>query len=284
MPAWPPFLPVTDLAPGDTRTREADWTDLSLHTVTSPDDPLFAFAYEQLAAEFAWRGELETRDTLAQRLAWNPANPIDGSALLYRLQLLFRGETCLGLRDHTAILLPEASEVVVHLSHILVTPAERRSGVAGLLRALPISAARDCAAAAGRTGLPITLLAEMEVFDPSKPDSIARSTAYAKAGFRQLPADLGYLQPDFRTCAEIDADGGPSPLPLSIHLRRLGREAETDLPTAEALAALHAVYTVFGTTFRPSDMTPCWRWLAALKATAPARLPLTLPPGLTLPG
>jgi hypothetical protein len=282
MPAWPSFLPLADLAPGDSRTRTADWSDVRLHTVTSAADPLFAFAYDQLAAEFSWRGELETRDTLATRLAWNPARPVNGTALLYRLQLLFRANTCLGLRDHTAILLPNSSEVIVHLSHILVPPAERRSGVAGMLRALPLSAARDCAAAAGQPDARITLLAEMDAYDPAKPDSVARTTAYAKAGFRQLPADLGYLQPDFRSFADIDAHGGPRPLPLSVHLRRLRRETEPDLPAAEALHALRTLYTMFAATFRPADMAPCWQWLAHLEATAPARLPLSLPPGLTL--
>ncbi len=277
MPAWPSFIPITDLAPGDTRTRDTDWTGLRLHAVASPDDPLFAQAYEQLHLEFGWRGELETPETLVQRLAWNPALRVNGCHLLYRLQLLFRDDTCLGLRDHTAILPSAASAVVVHLSHILVPTAYRRSGVAGLLRTLPIVTARECAAAAGRPDLPITLVAEMDPFDPAKPESLARSTAYAKAGYRALPADFGYLQPDFRDFAAIDAAGGPRPLPLQLHLRRLRREHETTLPAAEALATISALYAMYRATFRPADLTPCLDWLARRATTLPATLPLTTP-------
>ncbi len=277
MPPWPSFLPFADLAPGDTRTRETDWTGLRLHVVEHAADPLFDHAYDQLHAEFIWRGELETRETLVERLTWDPAQPVNGCSLLYRLQLLFRGDDCLGVRDHTAIIPEGSNEVFVHLSHVLVPPAHRRSGVAGLLRALPIETARTCAAAIARPDLPITLLAEMDPFDPTKPDSVARTTAYAQAGYRALPADFGYLQPDFRAFAAIDAAGGPRPLPLQFNLRRLGREEQTTLPAAEALAAVHALYAMYGATFRPADMHPCLDWLARRAATLPPTLPLLAP-------
>ena len=81
-------------------------------------------------------------------------DPSAGSALAYELLVVRRGGEVAALRDHTAVVRldgsgrPGPGPVVVHLSHAFVEPPHRGSGLAGWLRALPLQAARRCAAAA----------------------------------------------------------------------------------------------------------------------------------------
>jgi hypothetical protein len=174
------------------------------------------------------------------------------------------GDDFVAVRDHTVILDREGRGAVVHLSHNLIAPAARRTGLAGWMRALPIATARECLAAhgdsnGGKNGLPpgarITLVAEMEHHTPGRDDELARLLAYEKAGFRKIdPARLAYHQPDFRSPAEIDAAGGPHPLPFQLILRRVGREHERVISGEEARRLARALYEIYGFHFRASDM------------------------------
>ena len=177
-----------------------------------------------------------------------------------------------GVRDHTAILEPDGRGVIVHLSHNLIAPPARRTGLAGWMRALPIAAARECLATnginnGGKDSSPkggkdslssnarITLIAEMEHHVPDHPHEMARLQAYEKAGFRKIdPTRVNYHQPDFRTPAEIDAGGGPHPLPLQLIVRRVGREHERVISGGEARRLARALYEIYGFHFRASDM------------------------------
>jgi hypothetical protein len=79
--------------------------------------------------------------------------------------------------------------------------------------------------------------------------------SYQRAGFVKVdPSVVTYHQPDFRPPAEIDAAGGPLPLPFALILRRVGREAETSISGAELRAAVHALYTMYSLEFREKDM------------------------------
>src|SRR5262249_28358380 len=76
-----------------------------------------------------------------------------------------------------------------------------------------------------------------------------------KAGFVKVdPARVHYHQPDFRPSAEIDASGGPQPVPFQLILRRVAREGERTMLIAEVRRGVRALYTMYRPQFRPQDM------------------------------
>jgi hypothetical protein len=152
----------------------------------------------------------------------------------------------------------------VHLSHVLVEPRLRGSGLAGWLRALPLQTARECAAAAGAASpREVTLVAEMEHADGT-PAVATRLRSYERAGFRAIDSStFRYHQPDFRPVAEIDASA-PQPLPLALVVRRVGREAETTLPGTEVREIVAALYRMFGVHAAERHMAPLWERLERL--------------------
>lgn len=272
-----PFSMIpADLAPGDLRSREFDLSQLEIARVSSLADPLFEIAYGRLWEQFGAAHEVETREVLGRRLAWDPARVVEGFALRYDLVLARRGGEVAAVRDHTAI--ADAAGAVVHLSHLLVDPAWRRGGLAGWMRALPIQTARGCLAAGGfRPDLPITLVAEMEYPDGLDESRDIRLRAYERAGFRKIdPAAVAYLQPDFRPFEVIDASGGAQPLPFQLLLRRVGREGESDVSGAEVRAIVERLYRIYAQEFRAADMQAVWPRVGLLPA-ADARIALVAP-------
>lgn len=244
------------LAPGDLKSLEGDWSEIELHLIQDESDPFFEMAFCALWNEFGDKGEMEQAAVIAERLKWHPQHPRNGAALRYALVLITHRGRFVAVRDHTVIILGDRPGAVVHLSHNLVAPEWRRSGIAGWSRAFPISTALDCLAELEQpAGSPITLVGEMEHLDPSKPDTQVRLTAYEKAGFKMVdPTRVRYLQPDFRSPVEIDKSSGPCPVPLCLMLRRVGREQETSVSGAEVLQVVQALYQMYGTGFRESDM------------------------------
>ena len=121
--------------------------------------------------------------------------------------------------------------------------------------------ARACLAAAGYSAAsPITLVAEMEHPDPHFPNRLVRLAAYQKAGFKNVdPARVKYFQPDFRPPHEIDASGGPRPLPFRLVLRRVGREEEQIIHGAEIREIVECLYRMYETGFREQDMAAVWQ-------------------------
>jgi hypothetical protein len=253
-----PWMIPADLAPGDTRSLERDWSGLVLHRVESADDPLFDRAFGALWAEFGASGEVEQASVLARRMLWTGGTMTNGCALRYRLMILECDGKIAAVRDHTAIVRDDRVGAVVHLSHNLVMPEWRRTGLAGWLRALPILTARRCLAAQGRpTDGPITLVGEMEHPRPDDPASLVRLKAYEKAGYRKIdPRQVNFLQPDFHTPEEIDDYGGPRPIPLSLVVRRVGREAETEITGREVRDIAESLYRMYRAGFREKDMIP----------------------------
>lgn len=251
-----------DLAPGDGKSTGFDPATVRVDRVTSREDPLFEFAYERLWAQFGAANEIETRDVLGWRLTWDPAQRRDDLALLYELVLVRDLEgNFVAARDHTAI--ADEAGAVVHLSHALVDPAWRRGGLAGWLRAFPIQTARRCLAGAGLSSeLPITLAAEMEYPDGIDEARNIRLRAYGKSGYRKVdPSRVQYHQPDFRPVEEIDASGGPVPIPFQLILRRVGRETAESLSGAEVRRLVTNIYRMYGQACRPQDMAIVWRQL-----------------------
>lgn len=261
-----------DLAPGD-RSTAPDLPDLEVRRVRDASDPDFRVAYDRLWGEFGARGEMETREVIAERLAWDPTRPVGGAALAYELLVLRRAGEIAALRDHTAVVRldprgrPLSGPVVIHLSHAFVEPAHRGTGLAAWLRALPLQTARRCAAAAGcALEAPVDLVAEMELPDPERPERMARLRSYQHAGFAKVdPGAAPYAQPDFRP-PEVLAGVTPEPIPLGLVVRRVGREAERAIPAAELAALVEAIYAVYAVHVPASALAPlraeATRWTA----------------------
>lgn len=236
------MLPQTsDLAPGDTRSASLDIDSFDVHTIHSTRDKWFEPAYEALWDEFGAKNEMERRETLEARFKLTPT-------MVYEMILVRRDGEIAAVRDHTVI--SSGGEVVVHLSHNLVMPKWRRSGLAGWMRALPVVSARQLS-----PGDFVTLAGEMEYDDGSDPDRGIRLKAYEKAGFLKIdPAVVRYYQPDFRAPELIDQSGGARPLPFQLLVRRVGREEERMIAGSEARRIVQAIYRMYGAQFRPRDM------------------------------
>jgi GNAT superfamily N-acetyltransferase len=271
-----PLLLPEDLAPGDSAEASRDWSDVSVRRVRDAADPDFAIGYERLWLEFGSRGEMETRQVISERLAWDPSRPLalrrGPTALAYELLVLRRGAHVAGQRDHTAVVRLDAkgrplSPVVVHLSHAYVEPAHRGTGLIAWLRALPLQAARRCASAAGaKPGVPIVLVAEMEPPDATDVPRIARLRSYARAGFQKIdPASAPYAQPDFRPPEEL-VKKKPRPVPLHLVVRRVGRESQETVPASEVAAIVESIYAVYEVHVPSVALDPlreeAARWLA----------------------
>ena len=273
-----PWMRPEHLAPGDAKSLQGDWSGLELHTIRSTADPFFQTAFKALWEEFGAAGEMEQEEVIAERMKWNPSQMLEGAALLYAMQLITRNGEFVAVRDHTAILLENEPGAIVHLSHNLVAPAWRRSGIAGWLRALPVSTALEALAAAGRPiDAPVTLVGEMEHFNPESEATGIRLTAYEKAGYKMVdPSLVDYRQPDFRDPQIIDQENGPQPIPLCLMLRRIGKEHEEFISGAEVRQSVNALYKMYGQGFRKQDMQAV---LETLKNYPPphARIPLVRP-------
>ena len=265
-PLQPLGLTVGDLAPADFRSAEFDWTGFGVSFIDSPTDERFDVGYDALWREFGLKNEMEQRGVIEQRLAWRPEAPIDGHALNYEMIVVSHDNELAAVRDHTAVvdLLNPQECVVVHLSHLLILPRFRGSGLAGWMRTLPIYTARECLTRAKVAPRLINLVAEMEPALTSEPGRFGRLIAYEKVGFKKIdPTHVHYLQPDFRTACDIDADPrGPQPIPLSLITRRVGREAETSLAGREVRTVVESLYTMYQQSFRTSDMAINWASLA----------------------
>lgn len=277
-----PWMIPSDLAPGDTKSREKDWTAVQFFRIDHPDHPLFDAAYQHLWDQFGPIFEIESREVLLKRLNWSKKF----GDLIYEMDLIMSGHDFVGVRDHSAILIEFHGRpaAVVHMSHNLVAPAWRRTGIAGWLRALPVETARRCLIANGTpSDSAIVLAGEMEYPDPQDEATLIRLKAYEKAGYLVVdPAVVNYFQPDFRTPEEIDRSGGPAPLPFLLVLRRVGRESERTITGEEVRAIVNGLYRMYGQDFRKSDMAPLLRQLTDYPANE-AAIPLLHPGEVPVP-
>jgi GNAT superfamily N-acetyltransferase len=246
-----------DLAPGDARSRSFDCSAVELVEIGLGDEGLLREAYARLWAHFGPRGEMEPLEVIRARLRRRLLRSGDFHAL-YGLFAVRRAGQIVAVRDATAVVCPLVPGAVVHLSHLLVEAEWRRTGLAGWLRALPLQLARRALAAADREPTTsVVLVGEMEHPDPRDPERQARLMAYGRAGFRTPdPAVTRYAQPDFRLASEIDAAGGAEPVAMRLVLRRVRREAERRIPTAELIGVVEALYAMFALDYRERDIAP----------------------------
>lgn len=234
------------LAPGDGKSAALDPAQFTWSRIRSPDDPLFETAYAALWQEFGTAHEMETRDVLAARLR-------EAGPLRYEILLVHAGAQVAAVRDHTAIACD--GQIVVHLSHLLVAPEWRRSGLAGWMRAVPILTARELAAANATPGCEVTLVGEMEYANGTDPRRALRLLAYERAGCLKIdPRAVRYHQPDFRPPEVMDAGDGARPLPFQLIIRRVGREHERVITGRGVRRIVRALHTMYGAQFRPQDM------------------------------
>ncbi len=237
-----------DLAPGDAKAATLDLRGFAIERIESGLDPLFALAYGVLAKEFGAKGELEPAAMLRERFEKRPS-------IFYEVVFIRHEARWAAVRDHSAVAI--GGEVVVHLSHCVVAPEFRRTGLAGWVRALPLATARACAAAHGLPAqVPVTLVAEMEyVEDPSSPmpalgqsahSRWIRLLAYERAGFLKVdPAQVAYYQPDFSAQEQMEANGGPVPLPFQLVVRQVGLESQGWIGAQRLRKIVEALYTVY---------------------------------------
>ncbi len=203
----------------------------------------FERLYGLLYDEFFAAGELERREVLE---AWwrGPGDPVPGTAYragYHGLLVEDAGEVA-AVRDGFSSVDPGSGAVVGLMSHSLVLPAWRRSGVAALLRAVPARQARAHAAAHGVAAPAVTLVAEMEPLD-DRPATAIRLRAYLAAGFRVVdPGAVAYAQPDFGEPGPTP----PRPVPLLLLVRRVGREAEGRMPAEEVVGIYDALRAIHG--------------------------------------
>jgi GNAT superfamily N-acetyltransferase len=259
------------LAPGDGKSAVLNPADFSWQRIRSVLDPAFEEAYAVLWQEFGACGEMETRAALELRFAQAPG-------MLYEMLLVKRDGRVAAVRDHTAVWAD--GEVVVHLSHIWISPEQRRTGLAGWLRAAPLITARECATARGAPTAAVTFLAEMEYDDGADERRTVRLRAYERAGFLKIdPRQLHYHQPDFRSAEEIDAAGGPVPLAFQLVVRRIGREHERVISGAEVRRLVVALYRMYAVSMRAEDFHHPLLNIATLPSgdVALALLPPTTP-------
>jgi hypothetical protein len=197
----------------------------------------FEEGFALLDLQFGPLGEMEREEVLSAWFDRGSLSPPEAAIQARYHMVLARDEhgTIAGVRDAYVTTDRAAKRVVVLLSHSLVLPPFRRSGLASLLRAVPVPLAEMAL-----PGAEVMLGAEMEMVRPDNRDSVVRLVAYGRAGFQAIPPQaIGYAQPDF---GEPRDDARPIPM-LAI-VRRIGAERETTIARDRAwsfVAHYHAV-------------------------------------------
>jgi hypothetical protein len=192
-------LQVSDFTADEWQRAQALDGVLRFEEITDPASAAFDQAYRFLDAFFGAKGELEDRDALAglMRERWiDYGNRCEGT---YHVIAAWHGDTLVGVRDCYVDIDLDAELCLVALSHSLVAPAWRRSGLAAWFRAVPGALSRQVLQARFGRPWPTLVGAEMEPVDPADESSIVRLLSYGRAGFRALdPQRFRYSQPDFR--------------------------------------------------------------------------------------
>ena len=247
-------LQSVDISPRERGPRVIE----ALHRFTirevTDSGPLFEMAYQALWDEFGARGELEVPEVLLRELTGR-----DNPHFSYHLLTFWEGDQLAAVRDLFVVLVPDVGGYVL-LSHSLVIPRFRRSGVGALIRGAPVSIGRRQLQRAGISG-DLLLMAEMDPLDPNTDATMIRLLAYGNAGFRVIPPQiLPYVQPDFS--GWVSAGREPAPIPLMLVVRWVDHEEETALPApiirllTDGIDEVHHLDYPEDTKVRRANMAP----------------------------
>jgi 4-aminobutyrate aminotransferase/(S)-3-amino-2-methylpropionate transaminase len=269
-------------APGDVPAGEGEAKVAAARArfrlTEATDRAQFELGYAMLEHQFGPAGEIERFDTLRSWFegGWRTAKGQRVEAKYHLLLARDADGAVAGVRDCFVTRDPERSRVVVLLSHSLVAPPWRRTGLAALLRAAPIALARAAA-----PGAPILLAAEMEMVHAHDRATVVRYVSYGRAGFRVIPPTiLPYAQPDFRDFSSLDAE--PVPLPFITVVRQVGAEARRDIHRADVVAMLEHIQAIHAVEVKDDQLAPIRAHaLRPLVADGRDPLPLIAPPDTT---
>jgi hypothetical protein len=179
-----------------------------------------------------------------------------------------------GVRDCNVSVDARARVVVVFLSHVLVLPPYRRSGLGGVLRHLPVTLGRRAVASLPDSAGDLLMAAEMEPWVAGASDTVTRLVAYGRAGYKIVdPQRLPYLQADYRAHDAIDADR-LRPVPLLAVVRWVGHEGAREIPRALAAAYVEHLYGFLASHCRAADLERLRR--PTLAALGDAEVPVPL--------
>lgn len=243
-----------DLAPGErTRRIEELFERVRLVDVSDPTD--FDEGYRLLEAQFGPVNEIERREILERWLSQGSLSP-EGAPIKALYHMLLVRDTSgkiLAVRDSFSAIDVAERRAVALMSHSLVLPEHRRSGLGALLRAAPVASARDDARKLGILDPEILLVAEMELARPGQIETLVRLSAYQKGGFRVIPPHLlPYAQPDFR---DLDALGlSPVPIPFLLLVRQTGEEDKATISARRAIALIDALDAIHGPSVGPAQL------------------------------
>lgn len=221
----------------------------------APDLAAFDLGYRLLERQFGPLNEIERRDVLERWFRQKRFTP-PGTTLepIYHF-LLFRDRdgTVAAVRDGWTVVDVPGRRAAVFLSHSLVLPEHRRTGVAALLRAAPVVLARQAAELAGVPNAALFLFAEMEPVDPTSTATVVRYLSYGRAGFGVVPpSSAPYAQPDFR---DLDASGEPAvPLPMLLVVRQVGAEERDHVIWDDLNLMIDCLGAVHSTSVHPVQL------------------------------
>jgi 4-aminobutyrate aminotransferase/(S)-3-amino-2-methylpropionate transaminase len=270
---WP-FLDG-DVAPGESAAKVKDAL-ARFRLVDVRDDDAFTLGYDVLERQFGPVDEIERREVL---LAWQQGVYDDARARLrarYHMNLVYDGDTLAAARDHFSVVDTESGAVVAFMSHSLVLPPFRRSGLAALVRALPAAHARLDAASLGVDVTETSLLSEMEMFEAHRAETLVRLTAYGRGGFKIVPPwHVPYAQPDFRDIAGLSLSARPVPMMLLV--RQVREEERTTIEPARARRLVDALAAVHRATVDAEQIAAMHANVAVHLAAGGPPLPLVDP-------
>lgn len=254
---------ILDLAPGDKISESLDFKSFEVIKILNSTSPEFSFAYECLWREFGAKGELEHKETLSERFLKSFQNSKNLSAVpfYYEMILVKKDSYFAAVRDHTIILdLDPHPEIFVHLSHLLVHPYFRKTGLAGWMRAYPLQTTREFIKILGLpNSLPVTLIAEMEPYDTKFSDRVIRLNSYEKAGFRKIASKtFRYHQPDFQLRDKMSSAQEPQFVHLDLVIRRVNREHELTITHTEYKRMVRILYSMYSATLHEENMKILW--------------------------
>lgn len=221
----------------------------------APDRATFELGYGLLEAQFGPVGEIERREVLERWFRLKTFTP-PGTTLQPSYHfLLFRDRdgSVAAVRDGWTVVDVPGQRAAVFLSHSLVVPEHRRTGVAALLRAAPVVLARRAAESAGVLDASVLLFAEMEPVDPTSTATVVRYLSYGRAGFSVVPPSAApYAQPDFR---DLDATGEAAvPLPMMLVVRQVGAEDRDQLSWDALTLMVDCLGAVHSTSVHPAQL------------------------------